>query len=210
MLTRLDHVGVVAHSLDEASQVLINRMGFALGRGPIAPAQRRLLRQRAHPDLLHQNRPRRDPARDPPAGGRRKRHRALAAKARPQHAPPLLPQRRPPRRRRPPPKRRPRNDRPRRRPRNHARLLLPPPQHERHPHRDHPRGRCRRQRPPLAGRNCRSARAARLRQPTSGSPSGVLNVPFHERAFSGHSCSPCQDSVMQSHLLRRGKAQWKE
>lgn len=30
MLTRLDHVGIVAHSLDEASQVLIDRMGFAL------------------------------------------------------------------------------------------------------------------------------------------------------------------------------------
>ena len=37
MLTRLDHVGVVAHSLDEASQVLINRMGFALdeARSPL-------------------------------------------------------------------------------------------------------------------------------------------------------------------------------
>ena len=30
MLTRLDHVGVVAHSLDEASEVLVARMGFAL------------------------------------------------------------------------------------------------------------------------------------------------------------------------------------
>lgn len=37
MLTRLDHVGVVAHSLDEASQVLIERMGFALdeARSPL-------------------------------------------------------------------------------------------------------------------------------------------------------------------------------
>ena len=30
MLTRLDHVGVVAHSLDEASEGLVARMGFAL------------------------------------------------------------------------------------------------------------------------------------------------------------------------------------
>jgi methylmalonyl-CoA/ethylmalonyl-CoA epimerase len=30
MLTRLDHVGVVAHSLDEASQVLVARLGFEL------------------------------------------------------------------------------------------------------------------------------------------------------------------------------------
>lgn len=31
-ILRLDHVGVVAHSLDEASDVLIDRMGFALDR----------------------------------------------------------------------------------------------------------------------------------------------------------------------------------
>ena len=37
MLTRLDHIGIVAHSLDEASQVLIDRMGFALdeARSPL-------------------------------------------------------------------------------------------------------------------------------------------------------------------------------
>ena len=30
ILTRLDHVGVIAHSLDEASQVLVARLGFEL------------------------------------------------------------------------------------------------------------------------------------------------------------------------------------
>ena len=30
MLTRLDHVGVVAHSLDEASDILLDRLGFTL------------------------------------------------------------------------------------------------------------------------------------------------------------------------------------
>ena len=37
MLTRLDHVGVVAHSLDEASAVLVNRLGFELdqARSPL-------------------------------------------------------------------------------------------------------------------------------------------------------------------------------
>ncbi len=37
MLTRLDHVGVVAHSLDEASKVLVNNLGFELdqARSPL-------------------------------------------------------------------------------------------------------------------------------------------------------------------------------
>lgn len=37
MLTRLDHVGVVAHSLDEASKVLAERLGFELdhARSPL-------------------------------------------------------------------------------------------------------------------------------------------------------------------------------
>ena len=37
MLTRLDHVGVVAHSLDQASDVLVGKLGFALdhARSPL-------------------------------------------------------------------------------------------------------------------------------------------------------------------------------
>ena len=37
MLTRMDHVGIVAHTMDEASDVLIEKLGFALdvARSPL-------------------------------------------------------------------------------------------------------------------------------------------------------------------------------
>ena len=73
MITYVDHIGIVSHSLEQAGDVLVEKLGLAwdIERAPIpegnyfAPERTRI--------LLRPGRPRRDEARDPAARRRRER-----------------------------------------------------------------------------------------------------------------------------------------